>query len=171
MSPPVPPSGGGGTADRRGVGRMEDVNRMTGRAVFSVSVRRTALDALILAVHTTAEGCNGSAAHRWHYGNVVGIGKPRLRDLDLSVARTRHGVQRPVAAVTVVTHHRISVDVVFAVTEADASAHFLCATTASPLLADQEASWAEYLAVGTSALLSTADVGVRLSGQCATGYE
>ncbi|MGW4369214.1 hypothetical protein ACWEKT_26565 [Nocardia takedensis] len=133
------------------------------RTVSSVTVSAAALGDLILAVHTAAEQRGFALHRRWRYDNVVGIGTARLRDLALPVARTKHGGTAPVAAITVITHNRISVDVLFEVDADQARALFFCATATSGTQWDQERSWGCFLADATSAALDDLDVGPTLS--------
>ncbi|MEU2031220.1 hypothetical protein [Nocardia amamiensis] len=144
---------------------------MTRQEVCSITVSASDLGELILAVHAAAEQPGFGSARRWHYGNVVGIGRPSMRDLAIEAARTRHRAGHPIAALRVVTHHRISVDVVFELNGTRASAQFHCATERSAAAADTATSWAEFLAATTSATLTAADVAARLCRRDANDAE
>ncbi|WP_454197676.1 hypothetical protein [Nocardia sp. Marseille-Q1738] len=144
---------------------------MTRQEVCSITVSASALSELILAVHAAAEQPGFASSRRWRYGNVVGIGRPRMRDLAIDTARSRHHAGHPIAAFRVVTHHRISVDVVFELNGAHASVQFHCATSGSANAADRETSWAEFLAATTSATLTAADVAARLCRRAANDAE
>lgn len=142
------------------------VNR---RQTYEVTVSASALGELILAVHEAAGQSSGPSARRWRYGNVVGISTPQVRDLALATVRVKHVVeQRAIAAITVAVHRKVAVDVVFALDNSVASAHFLCATTDSEMVIEQETSWAEYLATKTSAALTATDIATNLSHRCAS---
>ncbi|MCX4090926.1 hypothetical protein [Nocardia sp. alder85J] len=141
------------------------VNR---RQVHEVIVAASALAELILAVHTAAGRPEGEPGRRWRYGNVVGIGRPRLYDLALAAACTRHPVAgRAVAAVTIAAHRRVAVDVVFALSGADAVAQFHCATARPETPSEHEAAWADHLAGTTAAVLGTARVRTEYLIRCA----
>lgn len=137
---------------------------MNRRQTYEVTVTASALGELILAVHQAAGHPGGHSTRRWRYGNIVGIGAPRVRDLPLAKVRVKHVVERhTVAAITVTVHRRVTVDVFFAVDGPVASAQFLCATGDSESIADQEAALAEYLATDTSRVLVAAHIATRLS--------
>lgn len=126
---------------------------MTGWTAPTVAVSVAALSDLILAVHAATEQRDLVPSHRWRYDNVIGIGAPRLRDLPLQAAHAKHGGTIPVAALTVITHNKTSVDVLFEVDDAQARALFLCATVDSDAPPGREKSWARFLAEATSATL------------------
>ncbi|WP_157128838.1 hypothetical protein [Nocardia amamiensis] len=144
---------------------------MTRQEVCSIMVSASDLGELILAVHAAAEQPGFGSARRFRYGNVVGIGRPSMRDLAIETVRTGHHAGHPIAALRVVTHHRISVDVVFELNGTRASAQFHCATTGSAELTDTATSWAEFLAATTSAALTAADVAARLRRRDANSAE
>jgi hypothetical protein len=124
-----------------------------------VIVSATALAELVLAVHEAAGQAGQAAARRWRYGNVVGIGRPRVRELTLTSVGAKYLVAgRAVAAITVTAHRRAAIDVVFTLDDAVASAQFYCATTRSEATTEQETAWAEHLATATRAALTIADV-------------
>ncbi|MRH91680.1 hypothetical protein GFY24_30290 [Nocardia sp. SYP-A9097] len=127
-----------------------------------MTVPFAALSELILAVHEVAARPAIFPEQRWRYGNIVGIGQARVRDLGIRTACDKHDVRAPIAALTVVTHRRIAVDVVFKRDGAQACALFLCATLRTTNLTPHENSWAEFLAANTSGALAAANVAARL---------
>lgn len=145
------------------------VNR---RQTYEVTVAAAALSELILAVHAAAGQAGGQSGRRWHYGNVVGISTPRVRDLTLAKVHAKHVIgRRAIAAITVAAQREVAVDVVFGLDDKVASAQFFCATTQSESFLEQETSWAEYLAACTCATLTATDVAATMSAQYATAAE
>ncbi|MFI6169563.1 hypothetical protein ACIBCN_22465 [Nocardia sp. NPDC051052] len=142
---------------------------MNRRYAYEVTVPTPALDDLILAVHEAAGQTGGRSPRRWRFGNVVGISAPRVRDLALATVQTKHVVERRViAAITVTLHHRVAVDVIFALDGALACAQFYCATPNSEIAMTQETSWAEYLVSKTSETLAATGVTTSVSCGCAS---
>lgn len=141
---------------------------MIGGQAYTVTVASSALSELILAVHQSAAGSGSASERLWRFENVIGIVGGLVRDLDLRSVRAKYAVRAPIAAVTVIAHRRIAVDVVFEVAGAEASARFLCASepmTADPVApANPERSWAEYLVAATCEVLAAVAIPVRMRG-------
>lgn len=139
---------------------------MDRRQSSTVTVASAALSDLILPVHESAAGSGSASGRPWRYENVIGMTAAVVRDLDPRAVPVKYAGRAPIAAVTVIAHHRIAVDVMFELSGGEASARFLCetktVTTASGGLANPERSWAEFLAATTSEVLAAAAIPVRM---------
>ncbi|MEU6582481.1 hypothetical protein [Nocardia sp. NPDC046763] len=125
---------------------------------MSVPVGR--LGSLIDAVHEVVWRTGRRSGPKWRYGNVIGIDRPRLRDLDPAAARSRYGDRgRVVVALAVVVQDQVVVHVVFVLAAGDATAHFAGAGRGAA--ADRAASLAGFLARATRTVLSAAGIDSR----------
>lgn len=133
---------------------------MTGsvRDAFEVIVPADALSALIIAVHE-AGTLRAASRRKWRYGNVIRIYGAHVADLAVNTAMHRHRRERMPVAALAVTQRRLTVDVLFEVTDASARAWFSGAGLAS-IRHDpgEETAWASFLATGTVDALARAGI-------------